>query len=122
MLAFFVGAQFSYGTHEAQGSSHLQLFFEKTVNSFPRLMKEVSLLDLDSGIRAYGNYKGKRGQFVFVTRSPHDGYTLMVYGKKKRGKDSVPDRRLLVEEFSSQEALGNFMRSLLTKPVRAFVY
>jgi hypothetical protein len=97
------------------------LFFEKTVNSFPRLLQEISLLDLDSGIRAYGDFKGKKDQLVFLTKSP-DGYTLMVYSKKKSGKDFVPDKRLLVKEFSDQKALGDFMRSLLAKPVRAFVY
>src|ERR1022692_440024 len=103
-------------------ASRIRLFFEKSVNSFALLMREVDLLDLDSGIRTFGDLPGKRGQFVFVTRSPHDGYTLMVYGKKKHAKGFVPDKRLLVKEFSSQEDLGSFMRGLLTKPVRAFVY
>ena len=95
------------------------LFYEKKVGSFAKLMEEVDLLDLDSGIRTFGDYQGKKGQFVFVTRSPHDTYTLMVYERK--GGD-VPGRRLLVKEFKVKEDLVEFMRGLLSKPVRAFVY
>jgi hypothetical protein len=98
------------------------LFFEKSVNSFPKLVEEVDLLDLDSGIRTYGDYEGRRKQFVFVTRSPHDTYTLMVYGKKTSAGRPVPDKRLLVREFKRKEGLLEFMRSLLSKPVKAFVY
>jgi hypothetical protein len=97
-------------------------FFEKTVSSFPKLMEEVDLLDLDSGIRTFGDYKGKRRQFVFVTRSPHDSYTLMVYGKKARAGIAVPGKRMLVKEFQKKEDLREFMQSLLSKPVKAFVY
>jgi hypothetical protein len=99
-----------------------QLFFEKSVSSFPKLMEEVDLLDLDSGIRTFGDYDRKKRQFVFVTRSPHDTYTLMVYGKKARASKPVPGRRLLVKEFQKKEELGEFMRTLLSRPVKAFVY
>jgi hypothetical protein len=99
-----------------------QLFFEKSVNSFPKLIEEVALLDLDSGIRTFGDYEGKKRQFVFVTRSPHDGYTLMVYEKKASAGSRVPGERLLVKEFRTKAALGEFLRSTLSKPVRAFVY
>ena len=98
------------------------MFYEKSVNTFPKLLKEVGLLDLDSGIRTYGDYEGKKKQFVFVTRSPHDSYTLMVYGKKARATGPVPGKRLLVKEFQKKEDLGEFMRSLVSKPVMAFVY
>lgn len=97
------------------------LFFEKSVDSFPRLMEEVDLLDLDSGIRTFGDYKGKKRQFVFVTRSPHETYTLMVYATAG-SKTPVPGKRLLVKEFRSKEELGEFMKSMLSKPVSAFVY
>lgn len=99
-----------------------QLFYEKSVGSFPKLMREVDLLDLDSGIRTFGDYEGKKKQFVFVTRSPYDTYTLMVYGKKAHAPNPIPGRRLLVKEFKKKEDLGEFMRSLLSRPVRAFVY
>jgi hypothetical protein len=97
-------------------------FFEKTVGSFPRLMEEVDLLDLDSGIRTFGDYEGKKKQFVFVTRSPNEGYVLMVYARKTGAGTPVPGKRLLVKEFQRREELGKFMKSTLSRPVRAFVY
>lgn len=98
------------------------MFFEKSVNSFSKLKEEVDILDLDSGIRTFGDYKGKKRQFVFVTRSPHDSYVLMVYEKKTGGSYPVPGRRLLVKEFWKKEDLVEFMRNSLSKPVKAFVY
>ena len=98
------------------------MFFEKSVNSFPKLMKEVDLLDLDSGIRTFGDYKDRKRQFVFVTRSPHDSYTLMVYEKKPSGSGYAAGKRLLVKEFQKKEDLGEFMRVILSRPVSAFVY
>ncbi len=98
------------------------MFFEKQVNSFPKLLKEVDLLDLDSGIRTFGDYNGKRRQFVFVTRSPDDGYTLMVFEKKDSAGKSVPGKRLFVREFKTKEDLEESMRKLLSKPVTAFIY
>ena len=99
-----------------------RLFFEKSVSSFPRLMEEVGLLDLDSGIRTFGDYGGRKKQFVFVTRSPRDGYVLMVYSRRKGAGTPVPGRRLLVKEFGGREELGEFMKGTLSRPVKAFVY
>jgi hypothetical protein len=133
----------AFVTHRRQESR--RLFFEKTVNSFPKLMEEVDLLDLDSGIRTFGDLDGKKKrQFVFITRSPHDSYTLMVYGVKKatgghgrtgKGRQGAggrgggtaaggpfPDKRLMVKEFTSKEDLGKFMHGLLSRPVKAFIY
>jgi len=97
-------------------------FFEKSVGSFPRLMEEVGLLDLDSGVRTFGDYEGRKRQFVFVTRSPDEGYVLMVYAKKKGAGAPIPGKRLLVKEFRTREELGGFMKSLLSRPVSAFIY
>jgi hypothetical protein len=97
-------------------------FFEKSVGSFPGLMDEVDLLDLDSGIRTFGDYGGKKRQFVFVTRSPNEGYVLMVHAKKKGPSAPIPGKRLLVKEFRTKEELGGFMKSMLSRPVRAFIY
>jgi hypothetical protein len=100
-----------------------RLFFEKSVDSFPKLVEEVDLLDLDSGIRAFGDHKGRKKQLVFVTRSPHDTYTLMVYENRSGAeKDPVVGERLLVKEFQKKEDLVAFMRGMLSKPVKAFVY
>jgi hypothetical protein len=97
-------------------------FFEKTVDSLPKLMEEVGLLDLDSGIRTFGDYLGKKRQFVFVTRSPNDSYVLMVHAKKKGRGTPIPGKRLLVKEFRTRKGLGEFMKRTLSRPVRAFIY
>jgi hypothetical protein len=97
-------------------------FFEKSVGSFPRLMGEVDLLDLDSGIRTFGDYGGKKRQFVFVTRSPNEGYVLMVHAKKKGRSAPIPGKRLLVKEFRTRGELGEFMKGMLSRPVMAFIY
>jgi hypothetical protein len=98
------------------------IFFEKTVTSLPRLLEEIELLDLDSGIRTFGDYDGKKRQFVFISRSPNDSYILMVYGRKNRSGTPVPADRLLVKEFKTKNALGGYVRGLLSKPVRAYIY
>jgi len=99
-----------------------RLLFEKTVSSFPKLEQELGLLDMDSGIRTFGDYAGRRRQFVFVTRSPHDTYVLMVYERAGGGKDPSDGKRLLVKEFRRREELVVFMRTLLSRPVKAYVY
>jgi hypothetical protein len=123
MLAFFSSS--ANLIWRAPGADVVRMphsFFEKSVGSLPRLMEEVDLLDLDSGIRTFGDYDGKKKQFVFVTRSPNEGYVLMVYAKKRRAGASVPGERLLVKEFKTREELGQFMKSTLSRPVKAFVY
>ena len=96
------------------------MFYEKTVNSFPRLMQEADLLDLDGGIRSYVTYNGRKS-FVFVTRSPN-GFTLMVYGRRVHGSKEAAGRRLLVEEFETTAELKRFVEGILARPVKAFVY
>ena len=98
------------------------IFFEKTVTSLPKLLEELELLDLDSGVRTFGDYNGKKRQFVFISRSPNGSYILMVYGKKTRSGTPVPSDRLLVKEFDTVDALEGYVRELLSKPVRAYVY
>ena len=96
------------------------MFYEKSVNSFSKLMREARLLDLDSGIRSYATYHGRRC-FVFITRSAR-GYTLMVYGRRLRGTNEFPQGRLLVKEFPTEGELGGFVQGLVERPVKAFVY
>ncbi len=57
-----------------------------------------------------------------MTRSPHDTYTLMVYENNSKTSHPIVGKRLLVKEFKKSEDLTDFMRTLLSKPVRAFVY
>ena len=40
---------------------------KKKLNSFPQLIRELDVIDLDAGVRAIGKFKGKKC-FVFVTK------------------------------------------------------
>lgn len=97
-------------------------FFEKEVRSFPKLVEELKLLDLDSGVRTFGDYEGKKEQLVFVTRSPHDTYTLMVYERLGGRQKPTVGTQLAVKEFGKMDALVGYMKGLVSKPVQAFVY
>jgi len=99
-----------------------QMLFEKKVGSFAKLVEEIEWLDLDSGVRAFADYDGKKGQLVFVTRSPHDTYVMMVYENKGSADKPVPGERLLVKEFRKTDELTRSLRGLLSKPLTAFVY
>lgn len=98
-----------------------RLFFERKVGSFSELAKEAGLLDLDGGIRAFADFQGKKRQLVFVTRSPYDTYTLMLY-ERRAGRGGSVGKRLLVKEFTAKDELLRFMRGLLSRPLQAFVY
>lgn len=96
------------------------MIYEKKLNSFPEVVRELSILDLDAGIRAMGKYKAKKC-FVFVTRSPN-GFTSMVYSIRSFKKESLPDKRLLAKEFPDLKSTEEFLTGMLVKPVRASSY
>ncbi len=82
-------------------------------------MREIRLLDSDSGIRVAGSYLG-RNCFAFLTRSVST-YTVMVY-ERKGLRAPAPGRRILSEEFESPDELGIFLRRITEKEVDAYVY
>lgn len=96
------------------------MLYEKKVSSFPKLVGELRILDLDAGIRAIGKYDSKKC-FVFVTRSSK-GFTAAVYGIKSAGKEKLPDKRLMIKEFGTLEELEEFLSGVLAKPIEAFAY
>lgn len=96
------------------------MIYEKKLNSFTEIVRELSILDLDAGIRAMGKYKGKRC-FVFITRSA-SGFTSLVYSIRSAKKESLPDRRLLAKEFPDLKSAEEFLAEMVVKPVKAFAY
>jgi hypothetical protein len=96
------------------------LIYEKKLNSFPEIVKELSILDLDAGIRAVGRYKSKKC-YVFITRSAN-GFTSLVYSIKSSGKESLPDKRLLAKEFQDITGAEAFLAEVVAKPVSASAY
>jgi hypothetical protein len=96
------------------------LIYEKKLNSFPEIVTELGILDLDAGIRAVGKYKSKKC-FVFVTRSAN-GFTSLVYSIKSSKKESLPDKRLLAKEFPDLKTTEEFLAQIVAKPVKASAY
>lgn len=96
------------------------MLYEKKLSSFPKLVDELRILDLDAGIRAIGKYESKKC-FVFVTRSLN-GYTVALYGIKSSGKERLPERRLLIKELSGLSEVETFLADVVVKPVEAFAY
>jgi len=96
------------------------LIYEKKLNSLADIDRELSILDIDAGIRAVGKYKAKRC-FVFVTRSAN-GFTSLVYSIKTLKKEALPDKRILAKEFSDLKSTEEFLAQIVVKPVKASAY
>jgi hypothetical protein len=96
------------------------LIYEKKLTSFPEIVKELSIMDLDAGIRAVGKYKAKKC-YVFVSRSAN-GFTSLVYSIKSSKKESLPDKRILAKEFPDLKAIEEFLAEVVAKPVKASAY
>ena len=96
------------------------MLYEKKINSFPKVIGELSTLDPDAGIRSTGRFNSRKC-FVFVTKSVNV-YTVALYSMKSVKKESLPDKRLLVKEFASLQELEKFLSGVVTRPVKAFAY
>ena len=77
-------------------------------------------MDLDSGLRIRGRYNG-RNAFLFVTKSAA-GYAVAIYGVTRKGKATLPEKRLLIEEFNSDGEVGKLIAQTATKPLSAYSY
>ena len=96
------------------------MIYEKKLNSLTEIARELSILDLDAGIRAVGKYKGRKC-YVFTTRSP-GGFTSLVYSIRSVKKESLPDKRLLAKEFPDVKGAEEFLGQVIAKPVKALSY
>jgi len=77
-------------------------------------------MDLDSGLRIRGRYNG-RNAFLFVTKSA-EGYAVAIYGLKRKGKATLPEKQLLIKEFNSDGEVGKLIAQTATKPLSAYSY
>lgn len=96
-----------------------KLFYERQIDSFTRLMREVRMLDSDAGIRLLGTYKGK-SCLVFISRSA-GGYAAIVCSVRRISKP-FPGRRILAVEFNRVRELEEFLKGLADKRLQAYVY
>ncbi len=96
------------------------MLYEKKIGSFPGLIRELDIIDLDAGVRIIGKYKGKKC-FVFVTRSAQ-GFTSILCSMKRAGKENLPDKRLLAKDFGTVLDLEKFLSEVIAKPLVASEY
>lgn len=96
------------------------MIYEKKLDSLADIDRELSILDIDAGIRAIGKYKAKKC-FVFVTRSAA-GFTSLVYSVKTLKKEALPDKRILAREFPDLKSTEDFLAEIVAKPVKASAY
>ncbi len=95
------------------------MFYERRVQTFDKLMRELRHLDSDSGVRVVGSYLG-RDCFAFLARFVGT-YTIMIY-ERRGGKTPELGARILSKEFDSVDDLGRFLRQIIKKGVDAYVY
>lgn len=95
------------------------LFYEKRIQSFDKLMREIRHLDSDSGVRVVGTYLD-RDCFAFLTRSAGT-YTVMIYQRRGRRKPVV-GARILSRDFASVDELRRFLEQIMKGEVDAYVY
>jgi hypothetical protein len=96
------------------------LLYEKRIASLPRCLRELRTMDLDSGLRIRGRYNG-RNALLFVTKSGA-GYAVAIYGIKRKGKATLPEKQLLIEEFKSDGEVGKLITQTATRPLNAYSY
>ena len=97
------------------------MVYEKKLESFEELKRELKMLDMDGGIRIDGEYDGIRC-FIFLTTSTM-GHSVAIYTKKHGSKDSeVPDRQLLIKKYGDEGELIKFLRKVTNKHMEAYSY
>jgi len=50
------------------------------------------------------------------------GFTSILYGMKRVGKENIPDKRLLANDFKTLQELEGFLPQFVSKPIVASVY
>ncbi len=90
------------------------MVYELRVKSFEQLEGLLEGLEVDTGVRAFGEFRGRKS-VIFITR--HSGkYHLWVRGRGRKGeKGSFLD----FDEFKDLHA---FLERALDRPVQARVY
>jgi hypothetical protein len=94
------------------------MFYEKRVTSLRALMREVSTMDSDAGIRVIGRYGGRRC-YCFITRFG-SVFTAMIYARSP-GKEA-PGSLLSSLELKGAAQLKRFLQEIVDPDVLAFVY
>jgi hypothetical protein len=96
------------------------MVYEEEILSFDELFRELSILDMDAGLRIETQYNGK-DSYIFITRNG-EGYALAIYDTVQKGKLKVPKERLAFRQFPNNEQLSEFLKQILDSSFRCFKY
>ena len=102
----------------ANGPVVSEMFYEKRVKSLRGLMREISAMDADAGIRVVGRYGG-HNCYCFLTRFG-DVYTALIYSRSARRR--APGRLLSSLELKSPQKLRELLLDITGRRVIAFAY
>ena len=96
------------------------MVYETKLTSLDELFEELQNLESDEGVRMLTDEAGKR-RMVFVTR--HSGrYAIAICAAAAKGGRWVPGKTLQFLEFFDQKRLREFLSSIATKPLKAYLY
>ena len=98
----------------------MAMLYEKKIDSFSVLERELQQLDSDAGVRLVGTYRN-RPCFLFVTRFV-GRYTAMLYVKGGSVRAPRVGRRIMAREFESLEELVKFLTGIAHGKIEAYLY
>jgi len=96
------------------------MVYEEEILSFEELLRELSILDMDAGLRIETQYQG-HDSYIFITRSVV-GYAFAIYNALQKGNLKVPKDLLLFKQFPNTEQLIEFLNKIKISPFRCFRY
>ena len=97
------------------------MVYEKRLDTLEDLADELRILDFDGGVRIQGRFGGEPC-FIFITRASDD-FTVVLYSEKKgESGTNVPDRKLMMKEYSEIAPLMKFLEGEALDPLEAYSY
>lgn len=91
------------------------MVYEFKVKSQKELFEELKGLEVDAGVRATGEFQGRKS-LVFITK--HSGKYALWIRDRRRSKGDLG----VFKEFQDYGDLHKFLVGVLEKPLRAYLY
>jgi hypothetical protein len=96
------------------------MVYEEEILSLDELFRELSILDMDAGLRIETQYNGK-DCYIFITRN-NAGYALAIYNTVQKGNLKIPNERLAFKKFLNSQQLTDYLKQILDSSFRCFRY
>ena len=91
------------------------MVYELKVKSLKELFDELKGLEVDAGVRASGEFQGRKS-LIFITR--HSGkYAIWIRDRRHREGD-----RGIFKDIHDYADLHKFLEGVLERPLRAYIY